>query len=514
MNNYKNNTLIENFEKDYYNLEELKKTKDKQLINFYNSLITNELFFNYYNECKSIEKIIKAGFFTETKQTNYHLNIFTTPFNKLNIKENEINYILLTTGGFAPIHKGHINLLEQVKKYMNNENLHIAGGYISPSHDDYVLTKRNQHKDMNIFNRLNICNKELIDNDWIMVDPFEGLICKNSINFTKVIDRLQKYLEYHFKNYKFQIIFCYGTDNKDFAKLFENNGILSFCVNRDKNIIDLTNDYTIYLNDYINISSSELRNNFKLDKIQIENKFYYIRDDLDYLGLKDITKVRKIILNIFNKYVNNIKVVKINEEKDITLEQIISLDFYTKGKHNLNYSRLFNLCDNQIKSNTLINRLGYENNLDDIDKSIEYTLLDDDISSGNTIKNIINILNNNRIKIKDYITKIDNDNVYDVNDLRDFIFGSKNGGLTCSLPNGKLVRVPYIYPYINLNNRSSIKNENILDFSKDIIFLNLMIYKDKKIKDFDSNFILFLESQGYHKNQLFEDYLNDLLKII
>jgi site-specific DNA-cytosine methylase len=56
-------------------------------------------------------------------------------------------------------------------------------------------------------------------------------------------------------------------------------------------------------------------------------------------------------------------------------------------------------------------------------------------------------------KIKGFKTIINNKDIYDVNDLRDFIFGSKNGGLTCSLPNGELVRVPYILPYIDIYNR-------------------------------------------------------------
>lgn len=508
---YKNNTLIENFDKDFYPIKELKFSKNNKLKKFYNTIKQDKLFLNYYLKCQSISKIIEAGYFTEKHpfQENFE-NIFTTPFNKLNIKKDRVNYILLSTGGFAPIHNGHINLLEQSKKYLENNNYHVAGGYISPSHDDYVLTKRNQNPNMNIYSRLNIANKFLLENEWIMVDPFEGLICKSSVNFTRIYNRLYKYLKYHYKDYSFKIVFCYGSDNKNFSKVFETNNILSICVNRDENIIKEENPYTIYIDKYFKISSSEIRNNLILETKDYKDKFYYIRDDLNYI---DKSKYRKDILKIFNKYVDNTKIVNVNEEKRFpNIDNIISLDIYHKGKYNLNYSRLFNLCDNQIKSKKLIDRIGFSNNIEEIDLTKEYILLDDDISSGTTINYIKNNILN-KYKIKGFKTIINNKDIYDVNDLRDFIFGSKNGGLTCSLPNGELVRVPYILPYIDIYNRASIEQKNIKDFSRDIVKLNSKIFKRKKIKDFDKNLILFLKSQGYNKNKLFENYLNDLLKI-
>lgn len=514
MENYKNNTLIENFDKDYYSIKELKKTKNKKLKKFYNTLINNKLFLNYYNQCKSISKIIEAGYFTEKYPfQKYFENIFTTPFNKLNLKKDKVNYVLLSTGGFAPIHNGHINLLEESKLYLESQDCHVSGAYISPSHDDYVLQKRNQNKDMNIHNRLNISNKKLLTNDFIMVDPYEGLICKSSVNFTKIYDRLYKYLKYHFKNYSFKIVFCYGSDNYSFSKVFEANNILSICVNRDENIVVSNNHFTISLNNFVKVSSSELRNKIVFEnKNTNKDKIYYLRNDLKELELN--TNPTFYFTNIFNKYINNIKIVELKDEKKLNnIDNIISLDFYTKGKYNLNYSRLFNLCDNQIKSIKLIDRIGYINNIDNIDINKEYLLLDDDISSGTTINYIkSNILNN--IKIKGFDTIINSSNCYDVNDLRDFVFGSKNGGLTCSLPSREYIRVPYVFPYIDLYNRSSIEHKDIKSFSKDIVLLNLKLFKHYKIKDFDSNFILFLTSQGYKQNQYFRNYLKDLLSLL
>lgn len=511
MENYKNNTLIENFDKDYYSIRELKKTKNKKLKNFYNTLINNKLFLNYYNQCKSISKIIEAGYFTEKYpfQKDFE-NIFITPFNKLNLKKDKINYILLTTGGFSPIHDGHINMLNQSKLYLEKNDFHVAGGYISPSHDDYVLTKRNQNQDMNIYNRINIINNKILDSNWLMVDQFEGMICKSSVNYTKIYYRLEKYLKYHFKKYKFKIVFCYGTDNKDFSKLFEANNILSICVNRDSNIINNSNNYTKYIENYYQISSTEIRKNLKIEKKEYSNKKYYLRDDLDYLNIENEQQIE--LINIFNKYINNIKSVKVKDEKKIDYDNIISLDIYFKGKYNINYSRLFNLCDGQIKSNKMIDRIGYINNIEQIDTTKEYILVDDDISSGFSIKYIKNNILN-KIKVIGEETIIDNSDIYDVNDLRDFIIGSNNGGLSCELPNKKIVRVPYIFPYIDLYNRSTIEYENIKLFSKDIIEYNKKLYGNKKIEEFNDNFILFLEKQGYKKEEKIANYFKDLLNI-
>ena len=161
MENYKNNTLIEYFEKDFYSIKELKKTKNKKLKKFYNTLINNKLFLNYYNQCKSISKIIEAGYFSEKYPfQKYFENIFTTPFNKLNLKKDKVNYILLSTGGFAPIHNGHINLLEESKLYLESQDCHVSGAYISPSHDDYVLQKRNQNNKIHTYTKITTSYKK------------------------------------------------------------------------------------------------------------------------------------------------------------------------------------------------------------------------------------------------------------------------------------------------------------------------------------------------------------------
>jgi hypothetical protein len=51
------------------------------------------------------------------------------------------------------------------------------------------------------------------------------------------------------------------------------------------------------------------------------------------------------------------------------------------------------------------------------------------------------------------VDQIDYEDFYDVVDFRDFLFGSRNGGLVVRLPNGEITRVPYMAPYVTLSTR-------------------------------------------------------------
>ena len=52
------------------------------------------------------------------------------------------NIILVTTGGFSPIHEGHLHTLNIAKKELEKKGYHIAGGYLSPSHESLRFHKR------------------------------------------------------------------------------------------------------------------------------------------------------------------------------------------------------------------------------------------------------------------------------------------------------------------------------------------------------------------------------------
>lgn len=511
--------MTEEFEKDFYKISYLENTKNLKLKYFYEKLKKDKYYFKLYKSKKSIKLLYTSGFFIDTVdnvENEYYENIFTTPFNKLSLKKGKINHIVLTSGGFAPFHNGHLDLIDKSIEYLLNKNKHVAGAYVSPSHDDYVLKKPKQLEIMTSNYRINELNKQIINHKYLMCDIWEANVVSSSVNFTQVIYRLEKYLKYHFSNYKFKIIYCYGADNFNFKNVFEVNKLESICLNRNNYFSNLNkeqNKYTILINHQNDISSTILREEF-VDIIESkilykynQNYKYYIRNDSEILFSQDYGKEFKKIIKKYIKTKIQIKSTKDEKVLKSKNEKIISLDTYYKGDYNLEYSRKFNLCDNQFSTKKIIDRPGFINDLNSIKKGT-YTLLDDDISSEKTIKEVIKKLPK-KIKINKIKTIISKKTL-DVIDFRDFILGvSDNGGLVVEMPNKKLLRTPYIFPYVSTHSRALIPINKEKEFTLDILDFNLKVLKNKKLKDMNHMFIEFMSYQGFKKN----DDMSDIIKI-
>ena len=92
--------------------------------------------------------------------------------------------------------------------------------------------------------------------------------------------------------------------------------------------------------------------------------------------------------------------------------------------------------------------------------------------------------------------------LYDVVDAIDFILFSKKGGLVVNFKNNN-IRVPYLFPFVNLTYRSSISPEDQISFSRDVIKIN----DDKVIKN---NFYHFVAKENNYKDYLLDIYNNYL----
>ncbi len=120
----------------------------------------------------------------------------------------------------------------------------------------------------------------------------------------------------------------------------------------------------------------------------------------------------------------------------------------------------------------------------------EYVIIEDDIYTGTTIKRLLEIVQSMNPLVT--VTKIvsgfqvgnadlpisvssdlfyQKEEVLDINDPRDFLVGSYGSGLVTRHEND-LVRVPYLLPFVNPHDRSSIPRANVAAFSKDIWKLN------------------------------------------
>ncbi len=111
-----------------------------------------------------------------------------------------------------------------------------------------------------------------------------------------------------------------------------------------------------------------------------------------------------------------------------------------------------------------------------------YTLKDDAIFTGGTVKDILGKLKERKLHIRkldvgiqvgrpeipirvDAVRVYDPMDVVDLNDCRDFLPGTYKGGLVVRYP-GQRVRLAYILPMVDVSNRASIPRHQALGFSR------------------------------------------------
>lgn len=469
--------------------------------------------FKYIKNDKYYQKLLKktdeitvlsAGYIDEPYIINEKdLNIFLTPLNKLKKVKSKNPIVLLSSGAYNPLHIGHIKMLDLAKEELIKKGFEVIGGYFSFAGNDYVKTK--DQNDYEIEKRF-IKSIDVLNKSTYLPFLFQSIKFSFDINFTKMINLLELFLKKHYhKNVK--VCYVYGSDNTNFGYLFEQNkDLMACCVKRPnydlksfKNVINVNIES-------LNISSTEIRKNMNFEEKHISK--IYLKDD-GFFSLKNIEidgyKIFKENLKkVFQKYIQNVELI---EHKTFNGKGICSLDEIEKTEYNLNVTRIFELDFLTEKPIRLSNRI----NTPTISKQLqtipnEFILFDDDSASGYTIKTIEKILKNKTILEKRFNQKI-NENE-DICDIRDFLIGSNGSGLTIFFKNRKY-KLPYIFPFVNIYKRASIPMKDIIDFSKDIIDLNISFYysKNLKLSEINFNLFLFFKHFGINKDTTMIDFL-------
>lgn len=439
--------------------------------------LNNDPFYiNAFNKGYNIDQL---GYF-KSSWSDYPKVEFISDSNKV---------ILFTTGGFAPFHTGHNEMLKLAKSYFENLGKTVENTIVVVDSQDYANTK-----DMMISyqKRLDSIPKEYIACD------FERN--KSPINFTYYFCKLQKEYPEHL------IVYVCGDDNGNFAPLVEDFGKM-IVVNRKNPEFKSPNKNTIFLqnNKFNMLNSTDIR---KKDTVLIRNDFkesFLNNDELATWFTSSLVEIFKSDLK------ENIKIVNVKDQLNNIPEfnyPTISLDKYYKATFNLNVSRHFKIGDS-------IQEHGYKldctttslNEELDIIKNCgfnEFILIDDDSVSGETVNKISKLLN---VKFKDYYFL--SSGYKDVLDIRDFIIGSKNGGLVFS-NNEITYRAPYIYPFVNLTKRALFNNP--IKISLEVIELNRQLYnKLEKLPEKPKMFNNFLKYFNLNSNI---NILLDELKIL
>lgn len=511
--------------------------------------------------------------------------IYQTSKNLNNLAEIKKPIVLLCTGAFSPIHNGHIGMMFKARETLEKQGYQVVGGYFSPSHDAYVSVKKGGDASFPAAHRVYLCQMATADSDWLFVDPWESRYLPVDVNFTDVIERLGNYLNFYLKpETPIEVAYVFGGDNKSFTKAFKHKGI-AVCVSRNQNETEQPEEENLLVpnvffetsNDLLSeISSSAVRRwqiglipeeitrqyfewrlNFLKDTEYYHpiKKTYVVRDDrawalkpwLSIVSIDSLNNASDIFYKHFTQLLKNsfynvslpdkpkdIEVISYNLETQLEYieqlsnkEHLLNLDICTNENSEgaIQISRLFALCNGQIRPEKLVPRPGFM----EIEKQLarlesgEYTLIDDDIASGSTISLLFGLLPErihvNKIRtlseyshllhLKTNLSENDTD-AMDIVDLRDFIFGAKAGGLVIELPNKKIARAPYSLPYISLVTRAQIPPSTELSFSKEIWKLNYNFFssldKDITIADTDSDFGEFCAYLKFPKTMTMKDF--------
>lgn len=513
-------------------------------------ILRDEYYSEVYKKYLSIDIVIKAGFILDNLELEdmnyYNLDFLTTSVGKIieNMKNKDIinPVVLLTTGGFDPIHDGHLYMMDFAKKVLEKNGYNVVGGYLSPSHESYVSTK--PYYKTKSYERLELCQECVKDSKWLMIDPWESIYVKTYINFTDIIQRLELYLKKHI-NPNIQVAYVFGGDNSEFMYCFENKGI-GICIEREgysEKFNQMKNKFKGKNNFFINnksIVSTYSSRHIRQRKGYDYNNQNYSKEDGDYVirneGMTPLVNykqnvkeemlqkahekfLKQLIELIRQAFDNQLDVKTINMEEQLKEaysildgKQTISLDTYYRGTYDIETSRLFDISDIQKKYISLIGRIGHdtvEHQIQNI-KDGNYILVDDDSATGKTIREVMSNLPE-RINIEQIflLASMVNEKIFDIVDLRDFIIGAENGGLVVRLPNEEIARSPYMLPYVSLKTRATISASKEMEFSIKLWEMNKEFYQkiggNITLKQTDKGFKSLMNYIGFNDDTLLVD---------
>jgi nicotinic acid mononucleotide adenylyltransferase len=551
-----------------------------------------------FKRYQNLQTIVNAGFFDDGQEPGLvkkraDIQFLTTPLEIVRKRVVELEEqgkihnkplaVLLTTGCFAPVHSGHIAMMEKAKTAIEAKGYEVLGGFMSPSHDDYVSTKGEVARRLTAAHRTLLLNKVLNDSDWLAVDPWESRYAPTDINFTDTIQRLEHYINAHINTAApIQVAYVFGGDNVKFSRAFVDKG-LGVCVPRpghEEGLLDFIEKSGLKGNPHIilaessglDISSSLVRNGEapSAEKLAQDSAYqellkgearvsseangtntYLVRDDLAWATASWNGKVDPKVLvqalsnfreglvraikDAFERsrapgYPDNVDVVLLSVEDqiaeadkimEVTPEWVVNNDIITGGNHtSIGLSRLFGLSAPQFYSRILVPRPGQQ----DLKRVMgrlpkgSYTIVDDDIASGSTIRMIEDSLPEG-VSFKEKIAlselafkRVHPDREYafwDIVDARDFLMGAKSSGLVVQLFNGAVGRAPYVLPYTSLVSRAKIPPDQEITFTKEILNLNRRFFRDiwvdLRLKDTDQQFQALMHSVGFRDQMHMSD---------
>lgn len=427
------------------------------------------------------EYVVKAGFF----YTPNVPPILSTPtFDFKRTKElydpTKKQCIVLLAGCFAPFHKGHLQCLQKARKHLVSQGFQVLQGIIAPAHQEYIDSKK-KDKALTLGQRLQSIHELIENKDWLAIDYYTAVYNQTDINFTLIIDNIQKQLKVF--DIDIPVYFICGGDNSSFAYAFKQKG--NACVINRPGYEQRFNDLKAEF--FFNKRIVFVENNNSLSSTEVLNAYRPVKKDLVLRinSKKDNPEFINRLCKLLSPSFTSIRIVDAQSQMHsfnnwVQDKHCICLDSLIDHRFNLKISRLYNLYGGQKWG--YINRPGSKplntqlldlrtkvNKTSGVGWQTVFTLFDDDIASGKTIKHVKKLLKASQFRTEEKSVCFERGDNTEILDARDFVIGHDNGGLVINY-NNQILRAPYIFPFVDPSIRASIINP--VEFSQQVLELN------------------------------------------
>lgn len=499
-----------------------------------------------YRKTRSTRALFDAGFFDDgldhlvSNSKVADTTFFTTSVDKLRGKDlTGRPLVLLTTGGMAPIHNGHIAMMEEARRQAEAQGWNVIGGYFAPGHDSYVGQKYNGTAAIPAAHRCAMVELAVKDSDWLELDPWAARYLPCEVNFTDIIRRMETYLIDALQSLNIEVAYVCGSDNAGFKAVCPERvfvverSAISSKLAREGNHDHLNPEVRDYLLSWQEPNTGTLPyliRNEEDDAIHNWASFFGGPENMTKRRIQLQSAVRLGIAQLFKNqgHEHKVHLLPVSKQREaaakiINGRETITLDPFFPSLYEISSTRYFPLCGDQFKPLYRGARFGWRP-LDEQGRLIpegKYVLVEDDTVTGGTIASALSHLPKN-VEIEETIILSDfadyaGVEYYDVVDLRDFIVGSYCGGLSVVLPTGAEARAPYALPYVSLRSRAKIPATAEMEISRVIWQANLRFFSGTEIKvsNTDPGFQALMYAAGYMKHDLMStvclDHIDKLL---
>lgn len=411
--------------------------------------------------------------------------------------------VLLSTGGFLPVHDGHLAMMATARRTAEDAGLRVVGGYLSPGHDEYLALKCGGAT-LPASARLALAADALAGSDWLAVDPWEALGRRVAVNFTDVTARLQRYLRAHVDP-AIEVCFVCGGDNARFALAFAEVGrcIVVGRPGHEGTVARWAGDPRIRANPAVRFApGADPSASSSLRPVRTAPPVRRLRLRLEDgravagLGLGDdawrafqdgLVRLLGRDLDLHpwpaapadagpagpDADAGRDRSAPVghdpgNEHGDRDRVPTISLDPFVAGDVDLGISRLFDLGGYHL--------LGHVARPGSPPVAVQvatvpagrWRLHDDDRATGATAAHVRSVLPAG-VTIESTTFAVDDaDADAEIADSRDFLLGTDHGGLVVALPDGTVGRAPYLLPFVDPAARCGVPAHRALTFSRDV----------------------------------------------